>query len=620
MIRISRNNIDLNLVSATLSLVSKNTLFSNSFSLEYSQFPFLVIEDDSTVAALGSRHIMSLQKQKKYDVSVFRENKVYFGYIKVLSYEEGVRKCDLVFGSEIIKILDTPISEFMPTVYFGAETPYTEITDTDLPQSELIDALLLHQTKNYPEVDFQFPEISAQDFYEEDNKMFKAYQGYINKRDAEGKLIVNERVLNENNQYNSINKNTFIPFVYLNSIFDYCFDFVGFKVNLSNFIAPFFKQLIISSFKTNVTEYEFDYTGTNLPQISGIINNKIYSYSWGVANADVPDEEMGVSIYLKIPKPATNEFVQFFLAAPDPGVIIDLRLDYEDFTEEFYEFNKVLFFVKTSSQPLRMQYSRHNILAPNTLLELHEALTAKIIMFKRYDKQNLAVFHSTINLANSVPDWTVVDLINNCKNLFNLKIDINDSLKIVNIDVASNHLKKYDLVDLNDLKLTEKLYENSQSDVFKLSYADGDFIKIDASGVSTNKIIEPDVVDIAVDFLTLPYNGVHHELKKKQIDQGVVLLLDDPDSTTTVDKVDSKKINLDQSQGIGNTFWKEWVKFMQNSSNIVLVGEIDKHTIIKIEEYQKVFYKGVVFLVDEVKVKENKGVVETTLYLKSKVF
>lgn len=650
MIKIVCNNITLKVEAATLTLVTKNNAFSDSFSLEYSQHPFLIIEDKNTLEALGTRHVLSLLKQKEYRVTVFRGNKVYFGKLKVRSYVTGARKCDLVFGSDLLKILDKPIAEFMPAFYLGDKIPYVKDSKLEISQELLITKVYENQQLGYPDVDFNFPEIRAKDYYKEDDSEWNSYNGYLNRRGVFvsglfGSILPSELLLLNyldrglGTNILKRNFNTYVPTVYLLSILKYCLESIGFKFSGSFTSSIFSKRLSLLSQNTNNYNYLIERADVVFPSVStfsreidgGILNPfDIYKYSYSK-----PLSELGVGTFnLSV---LVNDIKVHPFVSREPNGIVFIPNKFKFFvrivrgSEVLQELFSLHFSFKwpkkyyTIDETLKLIISDENLDASievvyaNSMNFLPNSDEIKVQLDLEKITQ-IKYMHSTVDISRHVPDWTFAEFLNNCKNLLNLKIDVDDGVKEVTINYVDNYLNDIQMVDLSNYNLEVKNYKNNQSDVFKLSYANDDFVRIDKEGISEKPVLEKDAVEISNGFLTLPFNGTHHDLSKKNNDDGVVLLLNKPGKKNTTEIVDNKTLNLHGNKGVATTFWKDWVKFRQNASEITLVGEISKLDRIKIEQIKKVYYNNIVFLVEKITTKEKNNFTETVLKVQSKVF
>ncbi|MBE7649156.1 hypothetical protein [Tenacibaculum finnmarkense] len=650
MIKITCNNIELNIVKASLSIVLKNTAFSDNFSLEYSQYPFLILEDKSTEQALGTRHILSLKKQREYDVLVHRNNSVYFGKLKVRSYGVGVRKCDLVFGSELLKILDKPIADFMPNVsLIRGSSEYDPITNTT-GRTRVGKNLLKLEKNQYPDAQFQFPEIYAPDFYDKESNEgeWEHYDSYLNKRNT----LFNTRFRNNyldttDGKTNTINTNSFHPCPYLLAPLDNCLNNIDFK--RKSISDDFLNNILLFSDVSSNSKYTHSQLKYNL------YSSAKYKHFYEDGNHKL--------FIIVLPEWCNNYETSYtstnpFRVEPDPSskvtnLEIGIRYHFEGVTEATHKNSRAYglddlptFKISTDIQELEKDViiakdwqdaNSEGVISGEIVVPVEENNEEQFLfirvrfpsvspppyfsvdLFSTNDK-DLHVLSETVDLSRHVPKWTFGEYLNNIKKLLNLKIDVDDSLKTLSFEYIDNYLNNTEMVDLSGYNLEISNYENNQSNGFKIKYANDEFARIDENGVSDQDKLGDDLIEIENDFLTPEFNGSHHEITKENIDDGVILMLNKAGTPNTTDVIDHKTLNLAGDKGIGNVFWKDWVKFRQNASNITLTGRIEKKHRIEIQQKKKVYYNNIVFLVEKITIKKKLDFIETTLKLQSKVF
>ncbi|MCD8435864.1 hypothetical protein LNJ03_11225 [Tenacibaculum dicentrarchi] len=646
MIKITCNDIELNIVKASLSIVLKNTAFSDNFSLEYSQYPFLILEDKSTEQALGTRHILSLKKQREYDVLVHRNNSVYFGKLKVKSYGVGVRKCDLVFGSELLKILDKPIADFMPNVYLVGNSDYKEVVLDKSGQQNIVDELNNIQYGKYPVSQFQFPEIYAPDFHDKEanDAEWGSYGGYLNNRFSYFKDLDDSNsteYLMFNNMKEGVpnNRNSFHPCPYLLAPLDNCLNNIDFKRKLIS--DDFLNNILLFSDVDSHSKYTYSQLKFNIqtkdsydkmassetPEYSGV--SMLFLPDWSDSSTEKlggldssiysTNGEIGIRYHFEEVTEATHNFG----LGTDGKEFPILRIYFNDSTpvvEKYWhdaDSNGVIsgeaIYPVSREAELDDRWLNINTSFPN------KSTDYSIDVFSTNDK-DLYVLSETVDLSRHVPKWTFGEYLNNIKKLLNLKIDVDDSLKTLSFEYIDKYLNNTEMVDLSGYNLEISNYENNQSNGFKIKYANDEFARIDENGVSDEDKIGDDLIEIANDFLTPEFNGTHHEITKDDISDGTILMLNKAGTPNTTDIIENKTLNLVGDKGIGNIFWKDWVKFRQNASNITLTGRIEKKHRIEIQQKKKVYYNNIVFLVEKITLKKKLDFVETTLKVQSKVF
>lgn len=619
MIKLFSNSTQINVVAETLTLTEKNNAFSDSFSLQFSQYPFLILEDKNTIASFGSKHILSLEKQKEYEVTVVKDNQVFYGKLKIKSYVIGARKCDLVFGTELLKILAQPLSEFMPIVYYNGSIPYSEQSLIKLEQTNLVADLKLDEAKEYPYIDVLFPEIKAENYYDLEGK-WAAYQDYFNKRDADGKLVINTINEIETDNFTFTNANSYKPFVFLLSILKYALANIGFSIKGDFTEDDFVKKLLIASQNFQNTLYKKEFTGVNytfrVPTIwtYWYYNGQLLPFdpkiTFFIPNTDVLTETMAITfVFNNIPIPLNGGNVVISITNAFGGGE-SIRKTTEDAVDGFINIKETLSLSslqRTTEAHTRIYYSHPDKQMPESYtITLHEDVP----------EVTLNQLHPTINLANHVPKWTVGECINNCKNLFNLKIDIYDNLKQLSLNYVDTYLTSKDIVDLSNYNFTVEDYTNNETDNFKIAYASGELACITKTTITSEEPIDADVIEIENSFVKSVFNGMHNEVTENDFSNGEIIVVNELGLKTS-NSTPLKSLDLVGLNGIANKNWKNWVKFRQTASAITLVGKVSKLDKMKISEKQKVYYQNIVFLVEKMKIKEKDGFTEITLEVQS---
>ena len=628
MIKILKEGIELSIVSSTLRIVSKNTVFSDTFSLEYSNYPFLILEDLNTIKALGTRHISSLQKKISYDVMVIRGNKTYYGKLKVLSYPKGARKCDLVFGSDLLKVLDTPIKNHMQTIHFGRHTAYSEEVTQDFNQSVLINSLRDYNQNTFPDSDFKLPMLNAPDFLDVDKNEneWKDYLGFINYHEL-GKLKENTTHTNTSFSKSFDNYNVVHPAVYLLSMFRFLKS-VNYTLTGDFSESTLIKNLVVLSKNNNNSRFKLI---TESLKINIANNFHIEERPWFDDNSfpgrvyhkrlsDIGIGKFKINFTLNKIKRVTAipALIKFSIRIVNSGKVEKyLFEEYHQLDQEFYDLQSdAILTIEEDflNYDLEIFYA-HNWGANDATLP-----ETSNIEIKQVNTAGLQLIHPTFDLSRHVADWTGNDLLTNCKNLFNLKIHIDDSLKQITIDFADSYLSNNDYVDLSSYELEVNDYENNLSDAFVLKYADDSSVKINRSGIDSDIIKGEEVIEISNDFKTLPLKNGYHTVEKEGFKEGAILLITDSFFPfKTKEQINGHSLLLTGNQGIANKFWKDWVRFRQHSSRITLRGNISKSDVMKIDQLKKVYYQNTVFLVEELISKTNKGYSETELIIHPKL-
>jgi len=238
LIKIFANGIELDFVKDTLSIKKENTALSRDFKVAHSTFPFLIIENLAAKQALGTRALASVNKIKTVEVTIFEGGKKYLGELQILSYLNGFRKCNLKYASELLSIMNTKISSFMPIVSVipGETNPVPFSEKSKIPLTGSMDWPAYYNgfiDKSFPEVKWQFPKMLFSNKYGENiayPDTWSFYMGFINNYE-ETSLIENSYFIS-NGICEVRNKNVIAPQLYLLSPLYYVLQSAGFTMTV----------------------------------------------------------------------------------------------------------------------------------------------------------------------------------------------------------------------------------------------------------------------------------------------------------------------------------------------------------------------------------------------------
>jgi len=98
---------ELDYVKKTLSIKRENNAFSPDFEVSHTTHPFLIIENDKSITALGPRDLTTVFKVKTVTVTVVEMDQHYVGELQIRQYTNGFRKANLRYASNLLTL--TPI-------------------------------------------------------------------------------------------------------------------------------------------------------------------------------------------------------------------------------------------------------------------------------------------------------------------------------------------------------------------------------------------------------------------------------------------------------------------------------------------------------------------------------
>lgn len=592
LIQLFANGIAIDFVKETLSIKKENNALITDFKVSYSSVPFLIIENATTIQALGSRDLTSINKKRIIPVDVIELGEKYYGELQVLSYVNGYRKCNLKYASQVLTIMNKKIADFMPVVsVIPDETnpiPYTTEVDKNVEGEanwDLYPTTFL--TKNYPEVKWQFPTMDWPYKYGTDLKMdddWFDYQGKINNY-ADELLVLNTGALTAG-VYRIVNKNIVAPQVFLLSPLFYALQQIGFYSTGTFTTNEFIKRILMYSPKDNLTKSRvFNYFGESPIPIS---------------NYD-PDSGMYIDEY-------TTQFEGFYylnysFTMVKAGV---LKVFFSNII--YATFSHPGGYTKTYTGKARIPVSAGEVgskIYINYLPEIEPGIVPDLPVHSiglgfGYFKQ-LFQMHTTIETGRYVPDWTFGDYLNQLKNTFNLDITINDVKK----EVSFNFVEDFILSEQKhtiDKSLEIKSYEQVAYEAFILSYANDtdEALYITSSGeaIKTTQSSEFDFT-IKNKFKMVPRNGgtalLSEELQDKD---GVGLMIYDPLNNPAIsESYAGKNLNIAGSGGIYKTFWRNTLKLRLNASVVELSGPFSELELKKIANIKKVYIDNQGYLV-----------------------
>ncbi|ANW96753.1 hypothetical protein AXE80_10905 [Wenyingzhuangia fucanilytica] len=227
MLKILINNITLPTVEATVKIKKERDAFTSDFTTASSTQPFLIVENQNTVAALGPSNRFT-KKNKEYKVSVLDGFTIYKGILYELEPVDGYRKCDLVYTNELLDEYSKKIHSFFPEIEIENNTPkaYIEATSVDFIDTAWAGYVENFVSRSFPEVYFNFPTFKYPTQFGElktDSDWYK-YKGSINYK-VLGVPPLNNNVDGLNNQ------NVIAPFYYLLSpLYQSFYDYLEYSI------------------------------------------------------------------------------------------------------------------------------------------------------------------------------------------------------------------------------------------------------------------------------------------------------------------------------------------------------------------------------------------------------
>lgn len=630
-LRIKVNGIFLNFEKADLKITEENNSFTDGFSLKHNSYPLRIIEDENCIRALGDPSISNTKKRKNYQATMYIGSSVYFSILEITQFLKASRKANIKFGSELIAILEKKIGEFIPAFNVKGDDPedfpYIEETSEDFEAfADWKDWAWDNENKIFPEVDFQLPEIRwIKKFGEtKEGDDWFSYEGVLNSRLA-GHLNKNQLIhdASQEPEYWVENKNVLSPQVFLLTPLFHAMESVGYRADGTFVDHPFIRRILFSSFKDNLVART-------------IVLDKvdIDASSVPFQEPDFNDFVNGLVVYFKkisIPNPGVGEWKVHYDVdmsnAPDGSAYeMFIRTSVGDQYDGFSTAGS-----NATAEEKRHQGDIRFTVGPtpaNMIINLYFLCTTQYFpsdytLYLQEDVEEMTVFdfHPTIEFARFLPDWSFSTYLSNLKKFFNLKIDIDDTTKRVSINFnEKNYLVDGKIFNLKNQFLIEQRNNIEQeSFLFRFDNDEDVQVFVDNSGVALNRKKEEYTKEIKNAFKHIPvdyFSAIFSESLEDKNGQG--LMIYDPVGHKITKTFDGKKLSLEGSGGIIDSFWMVWIRFRLNAHNFKVTGPITNTELLIISKLQKIFTNGQLALVKKIDYKEtDNGFLNATMELES---
>ncbi len=614
LIKIFANDIELDFVKDSLSIKKENTALTRDFKVAHSTFPFLIIENLAAKQALGTRSLASINKIKTVEVTIFEGGKKYLGELQILSYLNGFRKCNLKYASELLSIMNTKISSFMPIVSVipgetspipfteigGAmQTPYGHPTDWLTYPVDFID-------QGFPDVKWQFPTMEWKNKFGEaltTDDDWIDYQGRINLFNEDLTQFVENEYVDTTFEVTSVtNKNVPSPQVYLLAPLFYALQSKGFTAFGDFYTNAFVKRLLIQSSKTNLTE-------TPLVKL-------LKTYTFPAAWVSMPVYGMyskKEDFTIPITGTYTIEY-NFTFSGPVASTPFSLYgLAYKKNGFSFYTPSTFIFSVKeiTTSSFTVIGSEELTLNAGNFelfyLSKTSTMPTSFSVVLKKNFKKNWKQMHPTIQLGRYLPEWTFATYINALQNLFNIQIEIDDFAKKMELNFNDESLSSGEK-QITSKSLAVTGYDQTPNNAFLLKYENDEdaALWITTSGAVTYGAQTSDFSEnLSSKFKLIPHTYTANLSEEMDSKTGVGLMIYDHTSFPyTVTEYAGQNLNINGTGGIYEVYWKKWLKFRLNASQVEMSGPFTETELNKIIDLKRIFIDNQEYIIQDVQYSE----------------
>lgn len=580
LIKIYANFIELDIVKETLTIVKENNALIQDFKVSYSENPFLVIENENTLLALGTRDITSIKKIKVVDVFVFELGEKYFGKIQILSYEKGFRKCTLKYGTELLSIMDKKIADFMPIITVNSWYYY--------PKQFLDDV--------FPAAKFQFPKMKwlnkFGDNLQPDDEWYD-YLNWINNYENASQglgMPYNYQSYSSSGQIILHNRNVPSPQMFLLTPMFYALNSIGFSAEGSAYTDDFLKRLLIFSSENNLKLYpvfplqnsiflpttpnvpysysKFYFNGTEYRDILAILTAGDYVIDYYFELPQSLDYYLNYLFYLVIKLPGGGWEVLFQTSTSRP--------------HNFIKSGSLTFTAGVGN--LAVHYgSYYQNLPVNYTVKIRPV----------GDSKNVWAFDSIIKTGKYLPDWTFGTYVNELKKLFNLKISFDNVRKklICDFNEKEIEINRKHIID-KSLAIINNVAINFEAVHLKLINDTDLSLWIDKNGKNVFTNQTSDFVEVNESrFKLIPNNTITANLSDDLVSKdGVGLMIYEPTNKPYISKdYNGQNLTLEEPLGIYETYWKKWLKFRLNASLIEMTGYFTEIELSKISKVSRIY-------------------------------
>jgi len=608
LLKIIANDIEIDFVKETLNIKKENNAMIRNFTVSHSSYPFLIIENEKAVLALGTREITSVNKKKTVTVKVFENDIEFVGELQIISYLKGYRKGNLKFASPLLQIMNNKIGAFMPRVSVtGATSGFPAFSETgttivtgDADWPEYVSNFIQN---GWPTVKWNFPMMNWKNLFGEnlasDDDWFE-YKNFVNAFDDNGNYLLNTAVEEEDLSFTITNVNVPMPQVYLLAPLFYALQSIGFTMKGDFTTNTLIQKIMLLSFKNNlckVTPTLPDEIIT-LPALTEWVDPtyNISSFSFTAATAGT---------YI-----VSYRFVEPQYASP-AGTFKSFKVKFDGATSGYlHQRGKN---ATTYEEAVQIVVSESQVGLPISFVYLTPAssLPDYDITISLETQNDFHQMHPTIELGRYCPDWTFATYLNNIKNFFNLDIDPDDATKKLILNFNEDWIVNQ-LPEILNKSMAIKSYDQTPYEAFLLKYDNDEdtAIWITNLGVEIYDNQKSDFLqNLDTKFKYVPINNITAELSSDLEDKGGTgLLIYDETYYPNISPIfEDKNLKINGTGGIYDTFWKKWLKFRLNASIFEVEAGFTKTEIGKFIKTKRIYFDHQDFVVASVDYKKLNG-------------
>lgn len=598
-LRIFVNDTEIDFVKETLTIKKENNALISNFKVSHSSYPFLIIENDKTLEALGPREITSINKSKIIPVKVIELGAVYYGELQVLTFLKGFRKCNLKYSTDLIQIYSKPINTFLPTVSVIPDETDPEPYVTEA--AELVDGYENWDTypipfllQNYPQVKYNFPLMYWRDRIEDfdDAPEWANYNQEINRivfrDDVNEEQFIPNSFFQDETEISVSNKNVPAPQLYLLSPLYYALQSIGFDLAGNFTTNPFIRRLLILSQEDNLTKVEL--TEAGLPVDYGAFNFSFLGYGVNLffVNDFFPISDTGefrLKYKFTIAEDPTPGALALLMAGPLGNASVVFQTSLTDNGGENYVLEGYIDF-NAGNAPTNIAVSYYSKYA-------NAPISYEASLIDLETSQEFALMHPTIDLNRYAPKWNVGEYINQLKKTFNLDVTIDDFKKKLYLNFNE------DVTDSRPPEILKKSLKIESYDIaahtsFLLKYNNDEDVALYITRAETKTddyITDTFTNTITSRFKFVPRNTytalLSEDLKTKS---GAGLMIYDPLNKPYIsESFNGQNLTIHETGGLYDTYFKKWLKFRLNASLVELTGPFTEVEIAKFNNAKEIY-------------------------------
>lgn len=609
--------ITLDYERADLNIKKENNALRSSFKVAHTSYPLRVINNNNAKIALGDLSIRSTTKRISYECEVIIGASVYNGVLDVKKPGNNQKfiEVDITFGSVLIALVDKKISDFLPSVNIKGQDPLqVPFSDQSLSvhnAQDLYSAQVSeYQLKVFPEVYYQYPQLNHPDRYDDTaaDEDHRFYSKKVNARDYNTGVLLENFTRFENDEVVPYNLNVLSPQVFAMAPIVRAFESLGYAVAGTFVDHAIFNLLLFTSFEDQMTEVTILPPVTSYA-ISGNWESGLITFFEGFSplityliksRFPYPPEIGDYKMILEFDMTGhTDGFGFGFLCLDADGDSIGriFQFEQEVITQEYF-FSVT---EENSDQDLDFIYY-------SQAQEFPTAYSIKVV--PDVEDTTLYDMHPTIEFDRYVPDWNVIEAVNNFKNLFNLEVYIDDIEQVVYMNFNEHKLLSEDWYELQGNFRESGILAVSQ-EYFSLKMANDDDAMVLSSrdGILISTENPPNTTEIENKFKEVPYSNSTATLSedlKDRAGQGLMIynLIATPYIASSFAGV---RLRMSGPDGLHENFWKVWLRYRLNASPLTISAPLTNTQIVLIEKLQRFYANNQRYIVDTMVIKDSGG-------------